>query len=201
MSEIKYSENEKEAIETIQNYLLNNLDYPNSYKTLFFRWSLINPLYNACSEERSEVNRILDFGKKYNYLWNKRIKQKTKKLIIEECVGKGRYHELAKNVLSATEYLRNELKIDSNICDICRKKKDICNSNIINNNEFEKLDAVMRIIYQIRCNLFHGDKSELYGSEGERNKRYVKIANEILLEILKRIDSFGTYNYNREENY
>ena len=189
MSEIEYSENEKEAIETIQNYLLNNLDYPDSYKTLFFRWSLINPLYNACSEERSEVKRILDFGKKYNYLWNKKIEQKTKKLIVEECVGKGRDLELDKNVLSATGYLRNELKIETNICDICRKKKDICNSNEIKSSEFEKLDAIMRIIYQIRCNLFHGDKNEFYGSKGERNKRYVRIANEILLEILKRIDS------------
>ena len=192
MSEIEYSENEKEAIETIQNYLLNNLDYPASYKTLFFRWSLINPLYNACSEEKLEVIRILNFGKKYNYLWNNRIEQKTKKLIKEECVGKGRDHELDKYVLSATKYLRNELKIDSNICNICRKKKDICNSNEIENNEFEKLDAVMRIIYQIRCNLFHGDKSELNGPKGVRNKSYVRIANEILLVILKRIDSFGT---------
>ncbi len=91
--------------------------------------------------------------------------------------------------MSATEYLRNELKIDSNICDTCRKKKDICNSDKIKNNEFEKLDAVMRIIYQIRCNLFHGDKSELNGPKGERNKHYVRIANEILLKILKSIDS------------
>jgi len=51
-----------------------------------------------------------------------------------------------------------------------------------------KKSRALGIIYQIRCNLFHGDKNELNGSEGERNKRYVKIANEILLEILKRIN-------------
>ena len=39
----------------------------------------------------------------------------------------------------------------------------------------------MRILYQIRCNLFHGDKSEL---EDPRNLKLVGLGDEILRAIL-----------------
>ena len=56
----------------------------------------------------------------------------------------------------------------------------------------------MRILYQIRCNLFPGDKPELIGSQGVRNKELVRIGNEILTHILHQLAQdleFNTKNH------
>jgi len=113
-----------------------------------------------------------------------------------ECVGEGRNSaQPNKYVRLATLYLRKEFQLYSNICSNC-KKKDYCERD--GNNNFHKLDAIMRILYQIRCNLFHGDKPELIESQGVRNKELVRIGNEILTHILHQLAQdleFNTKNH------
>ncbi len=50
-------------------------------------------------------------------------------------------------------------------------------------NKIEKLGEVLGVIYQIRCNLFHGAKDPEYG----RNKSLVELAYSILTELFKGI--------------
>ncbi len=175
----------EEALEVINHYIKYKKAYPNYYYGFFLQWSLINPLYNACSRNEKEVCRVIDFGKKFGNLWNDNIESLSKKIVALECVGDGRNDaQPNKYVRLATLYLRKEFQLNSNICSHC-KKKDYCKQD--GNNNFHKLDAIMRILYQIRCNLFHGDKPELMGSQGERNKKLVHIGNEILTNILQQL--------------
>jgi hypothetical protein len=187
MSEIEKNEIEKDIIKKIKNFLINKNNYPPYYSTFFSCWGLINPLYNACSDNESEGDRVLAFGNKYYSLWNDLIKEKTIKLIEKRCVGDSRYHRVQKNVIKATNYLRNKFEIELSMCINCKKQRDICESKNSYKDEFEKLGAVMRIIYQIRCNLFHGDKNELTGTGGKRNKLLVESGSIILSEILNGI--------------
>jgi len=47
------------------------------------------------------------------------------------------------------------------------------------------MEALMRILYQIRCNLFHGDKIEYKnGEQADRNKFLVNIGNKMLEKVL-----------------
>ena len=175
----------EEALEVINHYINNKKAYPDYYYDFFLQWSLINPLYNACSRNKKEVCRVIDFGKKFGNLWNDNIESLSKKLVALECVGVGRNGaQPNKYVRLATLYLRKEFQLNSNICSNC-KKKDYCERD--GNYNFHKLDAIMRILYQIRCNLFHGDKPELIESQGERDKKLVRIGNEILTNILQQL--------------
>ena len=176
------------ALETINHYFKHNTKYPNCYHDFFTKWSLINPLYNACSNNNnSEACRVIDFGKMNKSLWSKTIEDYTKKLVSIECVGDGK-NNLSPNkyVKTATLYLRKELDIVDG-CSDCRKIGTTCSSCEIPNDNFNKLDATMRILYQIRCNLFHGDKPELKGKQGDRNKGLVDIGDKILNNIIQRL--------------
>ncbi len=186
----------EEALEVIKHYINHEKVYPKHYHDFFLHWSLINPLYNACSRNKKEVCRVIDFGKKIGNLWDDNIKCLSRELVALECVGKGRNSaQPNKYVRLATLYLRKEFQLNSNICSNC-KKKDHCERD--GNNNFHKMDAIMRILYQIRCNLFHGDKPELIESQGVRNKELVRIGNEILTHILHQLAQdleFNTKNH------
>ena len=114
------------------------------------------------------------------------LEKLSKKLVSLECVGKGRNDAIPWNdIKQATLYLRKEFQINSDdICDTCRKKNSCTKQSL---DGFQKFEAIMRILYQIRCNLFHGDKPDLYGAQGDRNKKLVYIGNRILTNILERI--------------
>ena len=174
-----------EALETIKHYFKPNTKYPDYYIDFFTKWSLINPLYNACSNNYSEACRVIDFGEKNeSILWNDTIEEYTHDLVSFECVGDGKNDAVPKDyVKTATLHLRSELYINDG-CSNCRKA---CNPSEVSNFDFNKLDATMRILYQIRCNLFHGDKSELDGDQGERNKKLVEIGDKILENIFQRL--------------
>lgn len=56
-------------------------------------------------------------------------------------------------------------------------------------NNIENLGEVLDVIYQIRCNLFHGAK----GLKDERDNNLVKLAYDILTELFKEIvENMGT---------
>ncbi len=178
----------KEALDTIKHYVKHGTDYPEFYHNFFTKWTLINPLYNACSTKKDcEPRRITDFGEKNENLWDPAIEDYTKMLVRLECVGEGK-NDLLPNeyVRTATLHLRRELHITDDVCSDCRKKNTCDCSEMLNAN-FHKLDATIRILYQIRCNLFHGDKPELEGNQGERNKKLIKIGDRILTDILQNL--------------
>lgn len=143
-------------------------------------------MYNACSDKSGcEPCRVIDFGKKNESLWSQDIEDYTKTLVSRECVGKGKNDALPDEfVRTATLHLRRELNIIVDVCSNCRKI-NTCDRREISNANFHKLDATMRILYQIRCNLFHGDKPELDGYQGDRNKELVGIGDKILTNIFQ----------------
>lgn len=179
-----YPDQAKEALKVIKHYVRYKEEYPNYYYDFFFKWSLINPLYNAYSNDISEGYRVKVFGKKNSSLWNESIENYSKKLVSLECVGKGRNDAIPRDdIKQATLFLRKEFQINSDdICRTCRKIYSCTNQSL---DDFQKFEAIMKILYQIRCNLFHGDKPELNGAQGERNKKLVRIGNRILTNILQ----------------
>ena len=182
----KNTDKGNEALETIKNYIKHNAEYPRCYIDFFKNWSFINPLYNACSDKTDcEPCRVIDFGaKNETILWNDSIEQYTRDLVSLECVGDGKNNSHPDIfVKTATLHLRRELYIDD-VCSHCRKG---CNHSEVSDYDFNKLDATMRILYQIRCNLFHGDKTELEGKQGDRNKELVDIGDKILNNIFQRL--------------
>ncbi len=188
MHNLRESIQEKEALDIIKHYYRHKKTYPIQYYDFFLHWSLINPLYNACSKNKKEVCKIIDFGKKYNEIWDNKIKSLTKEIISLECVGNGKNDAPPnKFVKTATLFLRENLQLKSDVCLFCSKKNS-CREN--GNFDFDKFDAILRILYQIRCNLFHGDKPELEGPQGIRNKKLVSIGNEILIAILQQLAKY-----------
>ena len=49
---------------------------------------------------------------------------------------------------------------------------------------FGSMEALIRILYQVRCNLFHGDKTEREEFQMGRNQLLVKIGDHITAAIL-----------------
>jgi hypothetical protein len=177
------------AKDTIQRWWASK-GYPPEFLKFFFNWTLLNLLYNAASDKRDEVNRVLEFGKKYEKLLDDQMLEHATQLVEDECVGDGK-EEAPPNswVKTASVQLRKHLELDQNtICRRCRKNKQKeCNAVHLENFQFTKFEAPMRIIYQVRCNLFHGNKSEYEGYQGERNRKLVIASNMILEKVLEKI--------------
>jgi len=171
--------------------------YPEAFLHFFFQWTLLNLYYNALSKKIKEPYRVLEFGRKYENLFNN-VKNDAIDLIKTECVGEGKEDAPPNSwVKTASLQLRKALNIDSNsVCANCRReKRRECEKIEIEPYTFGKMEALMRILYQIRCNLFHGDKTEYEnGAQAERNKFLVKIGNKTLEIFLHSITE------NSEEN-
>lgn len=180
---------QKQALEAIRDWIDGRNIYPPSYFQFFFHWTLLNLCYNASSDKREEVQRVLEFGRSHERLWNEEIAGLTRELVSTECVGDGKGEALpSDHILAATRQLRQRLSIEHElICSKCRKKDRCRKSSPINYN-FSNLEGVVRILYQIRCNLFHGDKTEIGDRvQRKRNDLLIDVGNNILEDLLRDI--------------
>ena len=177
----------RRAKDTIKSWLKLG-DYPEEFRRFFFQWTLLNLYYNELSKEEEEVQRVLELGRKHEELFDS-AKNNAIDLVSTECVGKGKKDNPPNSwVKTASLQLRKALNLDANrICARCRTTKRIgCEKINTESYDFQNMEALMRILYQIRCNLFHGDKTEYNNSEqGERNKFLVRVGNEVLDKILE----------------
>jgi hypothetical protein len=181
------------AVRSIRYWLNNRDNYPEPYNTFFVQWTLFNSYYSKY-RGRDKKN-VMKFADEHgDTLWeNDKIQSVAKEFSEVECVGEG----IGGNpphleVKSATIFLRELLGIDHDrICsNICREEKKLqCSSVRLANWEGNPASALLRIIYQIRCNLFHGDKLEYDGLEAERNMSLVSRCREVLDEVLKYISA------------
>ena len=105
-----------------------------------------------------------------------------------ECVGKGKLTAPPDAfVKEATLHLRNTLTIDSDkICNKCRTaKKTACQQIALKNYPFSDMEALIRILYQIRCNLYHGDKTEVRDEfQMARDRELARIGSYIIERLL-----------------
>jgi len=183
----------EEIKKVINDWIKHSRNVPEDYMKFFNQWILLNLYYNAKYPElENEVEKVLELGKSYKNLFGKIMSKREyiTALIKEECVGKGRSISIpSKYVKNATLQLREKLEIE-NGCENCREeKRGRCQE--INPTEyiFEPFEAILRIIYQIRCNLFHGDKVILFGEQFERDKILIEASSSILEILLNHIIS------------
>jgi hypothetical protein len=62
------------------------------------------------------------------------------------------------------------------------------NVSTLEQAKYTPLEAILLIIYQIRCNLFHGSKTETNGEEFERNHLLVRASAQVMEKLLKEIE-------------
>ena len=178
---------------TIKDWIKRPRNVPKNYKKFFNQWILLNLYYNAKYPDlKEEVKKILKLGKSYKNLFDKLMNKRKHiaALIKEECVGNGSSTSIPSNhIKTATMQLREKLEIE-NGCENCREeKRSECQGINPTEYNFEPFEAILRIIYQVRCNLFHGDKLILVGYQFERDKLLIKASSSILDMLLNQIIS------------
>jgi hypothetical protein len=104
-------------------------------------------------------------------IWaNRNLSDVARQIAEVECVGDGGGENSPQpEAKSATVFLRELLGIEHDrIClEVCREvKRRECLNLGFGSWTGNPTTALLRIIYQIRCNLFHGDKLEYSGPEG-----------------------------------
>jgi len=170
---------------TIKHWI-ESKNFPKEFQEFFSKWILLNLYYNEISRKRKEIYRVLDFGRRHENLFD-RVKDDAVELAKIECVGEGLGVSPPNRwVKTATLQLRKKLRMDiKSACVACRsEKRQRCLGVKAEKYEFGRMEALMRILYQIRCNLFHGGKTEHEEFHLERNKILIRTGNHILENIL-----------------
>lgn len=173
---------------------------PWEYMRFAFAWMTFNRIYNENNSDRNEASRVISVGDKLEEIWDK-VSDLARQLVSLECIGGERdpsgILKPKPEVKSATIYLREYFHIDdgidSNDCHFhaCRpEKRAVCNPVAAGPWSRSKMGALLRLVYQVRCNLVHGDKRLMArGFQGERDHRLVELSYEILKIILREIGS------------
>ncbi len=177
-----------------------SLIIPDEYMHFAVIWSTFNRVYNENSDNRIESQRVIDTGNKLDNNWDA-VAKLAVELVSLECIGgkKGPSDILRPKpeVKSATIFLRDFFNIDASIeehnCHFaaCRpEKRLVCNPVGIQPWHDSEIAALLRLIYQVRCNLVHGDKRlNIHGYQLERDHQLVHLSYEIIKIILREIGS------------
>ncbi len=177
-----------------------SLIIPDEYMHFAVTWSTFNRVYNENSDKGSEPQRVIDTGNKLDNNWGA-VTKLALELVSLECIGgeKDPSGILRPNpvVKSATIFLREFFNIDASIqehnCHFagCRpEKREVCNPVGVRPWHDTKMAALLRLIYQVRCNLVHGDKRlNNYGYQLERDHQLVHLSYEIIKIILREVGS------------
>jgi len=171
---------------------------PSDYMWFAITWSTLNRIYNENRSEWSETQQVVSFGNQIDELWEA-VAPLAKELVSLECIGGEKdpsgILRPKQEVKSATLYLREFFHIDNGIdvnnCNFhaCRpEKRTVCNPVVANPWERSKMGALLRLIYQVRCNLVHGDKRFMvHGFQRNRDHELVHLSYEIIKIILREI--------------
>lgn len=175
-------------------------EMPREYMQFAFTWMTFNRIYNENNADPSEPRRVIGMGDQLEGIWDK-VSGLAHALVSLECIGGERdpsgILRPKTEVKSATHYLREYFHIDDGIdgsdCHFitCRpEKRTVCNPVAAGPWSRSKMGALLRLVYQVRCNLVHGDKRLMAsGFQGERDKELVRLSYEILKIILREIGS------------
>jgi len=176
------------AAETIREWLEEGNALPDESDSFFKMWVLLNAYYNEAYNERDEWARVLHFGRDFNNVFSNLDGMNLSVFVVPECIGEG---ELAEKpnpyVKKASEVLKSKLGVSYN-CEKCRgDKKQNCQNIRPGDYNFQDFEALMRILYQIRCNLFHGAKLDQNEYQSARNQKLVTQGNIVLRTILEEV--------------
>jgi hypothetical protein len=170
----------------------NGIDLPMEYTQFMVHWIAFNRAFNELRNDSEETARVLGVGDDLSSRWREIIPQ-SRRLVQLECIGSDAVQQEAllrpnRVVKSATIYLRQKLMIRPAYPEcmqnakLCRESKTaMCRSVGIEPWNRSEMAAVMRIIYQLRCNLFHGEKRlALLNVQTNKDLELIAIANDIL---------------------
>jgi hypothetical protein len=187
------AENTRQEIETV---LDTNFRLPNYYHTFLVKWLAFNRAYNDLEAGR-DYEKVLAVGERLKEYWDE-VSELAVQLVSLECIGSNRVEnfELLRPdewVKSATLYLRGQLNIEPSdnpqVCEFaaCRlEKRRLCNE--VKSTEWQgaKMAALLRLVYQVRCNLVHGDKRLAdQDLQTARDHRLIQISTNILDRVLE----------------
>jgi hypothetical protein len=194
---------ERRSIGSIRYWLAYQWDYPDVYKAFFIQWMLFNSYYSKY--KAGDKKGVIKFGREHgDPIWESgSLTGVAREIAKVECVGDGKGKTLPHlEVISATVFLRTLLGIEqvddtgapdeqARIClQVCREvKRRKCLNLRFAKWADNPASALLRIVYQIRCNLFHGDKLEYDGPEAQRNMLLVNCGRGVLDEVLKYISA------------
>jgi hypothetical protein len=159
-------------------------------------------LFNAyCNKYQSgDKQGVIDFAKEHgSKIW---ADPNTNKIALDlsnsECVGLGANDAPPHpEVKYATEILQQALGIDRD--ELCRKncrssKQKYC-LGVVSKDFSPPVTPIMglyRIVYQIRCNLFHGDKVDLDAFQMDRDEFLVDCGKRLMATTLAYISTLAT---------
>ena len=168
------------------------IELPNAYTQFMVRWIAFNRAFNELRRDPEEIARVLGIGDDLSDRWKEIIPQ-SQRLVLLECIGGDAVPQetlLRPNraVKSATTYLRQKMMIKPGYPEcmqkprFCRESKTaMCRSVGIEPWQRSEMAAVMRILYQVRCNLFHGEKRLAFPDvQTNKDQELLAVSNEIL---------------------
>jgi hypothetical protein len=172
----------------------DGIDLPNEYGQFMVHWIAFNRAFNELRHDEEETQRVLGVGDGLGEHWREIIPQ-TRRLVMLECIGADVVpHQTLlrpnRAVKSASIFLRQRLQIRPGYPEclnarICRDgKTSLCRAVDVDAWERSEMAAVLRIIYQLRCNLFHGEKRlAVPDVQTNKDRELVGASSEILNAI------------------
>lgn len=173
-------------------------EIPYEYLRFALAWSTFNRVYNENRIERFETQQVINIGDQLEGIWDA-VAGLARELVSIECIGGEKdpsgILRPKPEVKSATLFLRNHFHLDESIpgedCHFaeCRpEKRLVCNPVQAQPWSHSRMAALLRLVYQVRCNLVHGDKRLMVqGYQRDRDQQLVHLSNEILKIILREI--------------
>jgi hypothetical protein len=152
----------------------------------FLRWMLFNAFCNKYNS--GDKQGVIDFAKEHGQsIWaNPITREIALQVSIVECVGNGANDAPPHpEVKYASEVLRQAFGLDHQIIchQMCRKSKQVYCVKVTPKDFSPPVTPIMslyRILYQVRCNLFHGDKVDLDIFQMDRDKFLVSRGTNLM---------------------
>ena len=175
--------------------LRDGVDLPGEYTQFMVHWIAFNRAYNELRFDEEESARVLGIGDDLQTHW-KEVSGLARSLVSLECIGADRVQSqtlLRPNhwVKSATIFLRYRLRITPSYPN-CRNDPSFCRANKVSICRPVNVDpwgrtemaALLRLIYQVRCNLFHGDHQlTAPDTQTNRDRELVVVSTDILNSV------------------
>ncbi|MFQ5343220.1 MAG: hypothetical protein ACE5F6_16900, partial [Anaerolineae bacterium] len=165
------------------------------YETFLVMWLAFNRAYNDLEEGR-DYEKVLAVGQRLQQRWDE-VSGLASLLVSLECiggepVGDSRLLQPNEWVKGATLYLREQLDLQSAIdpqtCEFgaCRpEKRRLCDRVEPKAWDKGEMAALLRLVYQVRCNLIHGDKRLAdQDVQTNRDQQLICISRETLDRVL-----------------
>ncbi len=158
-----------------------------SYQTFLAKWMAFNRAYNDLElDSKRDRAKVLEYAGTQEDKWDE-VSDLANALVSLECIGSKRVSTSSllkpdRYVKGATLYLREQLELEACPLAECRpKKQELCAGMSKIEWGMRRVAALLRLVYQVRCNLVHGDKMLIGGNrQTDRDHDLIRISTDIL---------------------